>query len=86
MRSRRAGTIATSISAAATATGPYPTWSDSHTPWLWALREAGRSLPTAQLDYGDPRGSAELREVVAGYLRRVRASAADPERVVVCSG
>ncbi len=43
-------------------------------------------MPTAALDYGDPRGSAELREVMAGYLRRVRAAAADPERTVICSG
>ncbi|WP_406374613.1 PLP-dependent aminotransferase family protein [Streptomyces sp. NBC_00647] len=54
--------------------------------WLWATREAGRAMPTADLDYGDPRGSSVLREVVAGYLRRVRAAAADPERIVVCSG
>ncbi|KUJ41284.1 GntR family transcriptional regulator [Streptomyces albus subsp. albus] len=54
--------------------------------WLWALREAGRAMPRTALDYGDPRGSAELREVLAGYLRRVRAAAADPERMVVCSG
>jgi len=54
--------------------------------WLWALREAGRAMPTTELDYGDPRGSSDLREVIAGYLRRVRAAAADPERIVVCSG
>ncbi|MFI1170862.1 MocR-like pyridoxine biosynthesis transcription factor PdxR [Streptomyces melanogenes] len=54
--------------------------------WLWALREAGRAMPTAALDYGDPRGSSVLREVLAGYARRVRAAAADPERMVVCSG
>ncbi|QNS02356.1 MocR-like pyridoxine biosynthesis transcription factor PdxR [Streptomyces xanthii] len=54
--------------------------------WLWATREAARTMPTAALDYGDPRGSAALREVVAGYLRRVRAADADPERTVVCSG
>ncbi|MGW0969841.1 MocR-like pyridoxine biosynthesis transcription factor PdxR [Streptomyces sp. NPDC002516] len=54
--------------------------------WLWATREAARAMPTADLDYGDPRGSSALREVVAGYLRRVRAAAADPERTVVCSG
>ncbi|MCZ4125454.1 GntR family transcriptional regulator, partial [Streptomyces sp. H39-S7] len=24
--------------------------------WLWAMREAGRAMPTAALDYGDPRG------------------------------
>ncbi|GAB7035631.1 PLP-dependent aminotransferase family protein [Streptomyces sp. NPDC021749] len=50
------------------------------------MREAGRTLPTADLDYGDPRGSTVLREVLAAYLRRVRAGAATPERLVVCSG
>ncbi|MEV0838655.1 PLP-dependent aminotransferase family protein [Actinocatenispora sera] len=54
--------------------------------WMWALREAGRAVPTAGLDYGDPRGTVRLREVLAGYLRRVRAAAADADRLVVCSG
>ncbi|GAA4202125.1 MocR-like pyridoxine biosynthesis transcription factor PdxR [Actinocatenispora rupis] len=54
--------------------------------WLWALREAGRAVPTAGLDYGDPRGAPRLREVLAGYLRRVRAAAAETDRIVVCSG
>ena len=54
--------------------------------WLWAVREAARRMPVAELDYGDPRGSAVLREVVAGYARRVRAAAADPEHIVICSG
>ncbi|MFG2605970.1 PLP-dependent aminotransferase family protein [Streptomyces sp. NPDC048514] len=54
--------------------------------WLWAVREAGRRMPVADLDYGDPRGSAVLREVVAGYARRLRAAAADPEHTVICSG
>ncbi|MGW7260867.1 MocR-like pyridoxine biosynthesis transcription factor PdxR [Streptomyces sp. NPDC054834] len=56
------------------------------TDWLWATREAARAIPTADLDYGDPRGSRHLREVVAAYLRRVRSAAADPGRTVVCSG
>jgi len=43
-------------------------------------------VPTADLDYGDPRGSAVLRRVVAGYLRRVRAAAADEERIIVSTG
>src|SRR6266487_520746 len=54
--------------------------------WLWAQRESCRTAPTAALDYGDPRGSPVLRQVVAGYLRRVRAAAADPEDVVICTG
>ncbi len=53
---------------------------------MWAQREACRTAPNEALDYGDPRGSAVLREVLAAYLRRVRAAAADPEHVVVCTG
>jgi len=54
--------------------------------WVWAMREACQSVATAELDYGDPRGSAALREVLAAYLRRVRAAAAVPEDLVVCTG
>jgi GntR family transcriptional regulator/MocR family aminotransferase len=54
--------------------------------WVWATREACRDVATADLDYGDPRGRPALRQVLAGYLRRVRAAAADPERIVVSTG
>jgi GntR family transcriptional regulator/MocR family aminotransferase len=54
--------------------------------WAWATREACRTVPAPDLDYGDPRGSMTLRQVVAGYLRRVRAAAADPDHIVVCTG
>ncbi|MEU1785397.1 PLP-dependent aminotransferase family protein [Streptomyces sparsogenes] len=54
--------------------------------WLWAAREAARRMPTADLDYGDPRGSRELRTVVTAYLRRIRAAAAEPDRTLICSG
>ena len=54
--------------------------------WVWAMREACREVATAELDYGDPRGSAALREVLAGYLRRVRAAAAGPQDLIVCTG
>jgi len=54
--------------------------------WAWAVREACRAAPTASLGYGDPRGSPQLREVLAAYLRRVRAAAATPERIVICAG
>ena len=53
--------------------------------WEWALREACRSAPNAEFDYGDPAGSPRLREVLAGYARRVRA-AADASQVTICSG
>jgi GntR family transcriptional regulator / MocR family aminotransferase len=54
--------------------------------WAWAQREACRAMPTAALGYGDPRGSVIFREVLAGYLRRVRAAAAEPDRILVCTG
>src|SRR5258706_14691363 len=53
--------------------------------WVWAMREACREVATAELDYGDPRGSDVLRRVVAGYVRRGRAAVADPGSIVVCN-
>jgi GntR family transcriptional regulator/MocR family aminotransferase len=54
--------------------------------WAWAVREACGSAATADLGYGDPSGSAVLRGVLAGYLRRVRAAAADPGQMIVSAG
>src|ERR1700722_9599092 len=54
--------------------------------WAWAVREACGAVASADLGYGDPRGSAVLREVLAGYLRRVRAAVADPGRMIVSTG
>jgi GntR family transcriptional regulator / MocR family aminotransferase len=54
--------------------------------WVWATREACANAPAADLGYGDPRGSAVLRGVLASYLRRVRAAAADPAQIVVSTG
>ena len=50
------------------------------------MREATRTAPAPALGYGDPRGDRELREVLAGYLRRVRGAASDPDRIIVCAG
>ena len=54
--------------------------------WMWALREAGRTAPTAVMgdenDAGDPR----LRELVAAYHRRVRAGAAQAEHALIVNG
>jgi GntR family transcriptional regulator/MocR family aminotransferase len=54
--------------------------------WAWAVREACRTAPNADLDYGDPCGTWRLREVVAAYLRRVRAVDASADQVIICSG
>jgi len=54
--------------------------------WLWALREVCGAAPNAAFDYGDASGSQVLREVLAAYLNRVRAAAADPQQMVICAG
>jgi GntR family transcriptional regulator / MocR family aminotransferase len=56
------------------------------TAWLRSLRQALASMPSADLDYGDPRGVEPLRWALADYLGRVRGVAADPARIVVTCG
>ena len=56
------------------------------TDWAWAVRQACGEVASADLGYGDPRGSTILREVLAGYLRRVRAAAADPGQMIISTG
>ncbi|SEK40656.1 PLP-dependent aminotransferase family protein [Nonomuraea pusilla] len=54
--------------------------------WLAAVRHVLATVPSDALDYGDPGGVPELREELAGYLRRVRAADVRPEQVVVVGG
>jgi GntR family transcriptional regulator / MocR family aminotransferase len=54
--------------------------------WSSALRESCRNATAAELGYGDPRGTERLRQVLAGYLRRVRGTVADAEQIVICVG
>ncbi len=54
--------------------------------WTWAAREACRAARNVELGYGDPAGHPRLREVLAAYLRRVRAADATAGQVVICSG
>jgi GntR family transcriptional regulator / MocR family aminotransferase len=56
------------------------------TDWAWAVKQACTEAADADLGYGDPHGSAVLREVLAGYLRRVRAAAASPAQMVISTG
>ncbi len=56
------------------------------TDWAWAVKQACTEAASADLGYGDPRGSSVLREVLAGYLRRVRAAAASPARMIISTG
>ncbi|MFG1947949.1 PLP-dependent aminotransferase family protein [Nonomuraea sp. NPDC048826] len=54
--------------------------------WLAAVRHVLATMPGDALDYGDPGGVPELREELAGYLRRVRAADVRPENLVVVGG
>jgi GntR family transcriptional regulator/MocR family aminotransferase len=54
--------------------------------WLWAMGDAVKSMPTADLGDGTPAGDARLRTVLAGYHRRVRAGCAGPEDTIVVGG
>jgi GntR family transcriptional regulator/MocR family aminotransferase len=54
--------------------------------WLAAARRALTAAPDHRLGYGDPRGLAELRTVLADYLARVRGVRADPGLIVICTG
>lgn len=54
--------------------------------WQRALARSLQVTPHLDLGPGDPRGSWQLREVLADYLGRVRGVLAAPERIVVCSG
>jgi len=56
------------------------------TDWAWAVKQACTEAASADLGYGDPRGSVVLREVLAGYLRRVRAAAASPAQMIISTG
>ncbi len=56
------------------------------TDWAWAVKQACTQAASADLGYGDPRGSPVLREVLAGYLRRVRAAAASPAQMIISTG
>ena len=56
------------------------------TDWSWAVSEATRMLPTAELGDEVPAGSRHLREVVTAYHRRVRSGCAVAEDAVVVSG
>jgi len=54
--------------------------------WARAVAHAATGAPDSELDYGSGFGSLALREALAGYLGRVRGTAAGPGGIVVCAG
>jgi len=56
------------------------------TDWSWAVSEATRTLPTAELGDEVPAGSRHLREIVTAYHRRVRSGCAVADDAVIVCG
>ncbi len=54
--------------------------------WTQAHRQVMAHAPDEIFEYGDPRGSTQLRQVLAGYLGRARGVDTDPERLLICNG
>ena len=54
--------------------------------WLRSMRRVLIEAPNDRLTYLDRRGAEELREALAAYLNRVRGTAANAERIVICNG
>lgn len=54
--------------------------------WLRTMERVLSTLPDAELNYPDPGGVSELRQVLTSYLRRVRGVDAGPARLVVSQG
>src|SRR5918911_1049030 len=54
--------------------------------WARAVAHAVAEAPDTELDYGSGLGSEALREALAGYLGRVRGTAAEPGGIVLCAG
>ncbi|MEF2966715.1 PLP-dependent aminotransferase family protein [Paenibacillus sp. M1] len=54
--------------------------------WGRYLREAVNTMDEQGFDYGDPRGDASLRRVLADYLFRAKGIRANPEQIVIVSG
>ena len=54
--------------------------------WLRSLRRVLNETPAEDLSYLDGRGSVVLREALASYLNRVRATEASPGQMVITNG
>ncbi|MFI5896315.1 PLP-dependent aminotransferase family protein [Actinoplanes sp. NPDC051513] len=54
--------------------------------WAWAVAQVCRTAPNSAFDYGPANGNPRLREVLAAYLRRVRAVDTYASQVLICTG
>ena len=56
------------------------------TAWLRAEKLVLEQASLADLGYGDPRGSQQLRTELAGWLARTRGLRADPDDIIIVTG
>jgi GntR family transcriptional regulator / MocR family aminotransferase len=56
------------------------------TAWLRSIRRVISEAPSDRFGYLTGRGVPELHDALAGYLNRVRGTAARPDRIQVCNG
>ncbi len=54
--------------------------------WCRLLGRHARRASVRKLAYGEPAGAPELREALAGYLRRARGVACRPEQILITHG
>lgn len=54
--------------------------------WLRAERAVLAEVSTAELGYGDPRGSQRLRDELAGWLARTRGLRAGADEIIIVAG
>lgn len=54
--------------------------------WARACRQVLATAPDEVFGYGDPRGTPQLRRVLAEYLGRARGVDTSPEQLLICSG
>jgi GntR family transcriptional regulator/MocR family aminotransferase len=54
--------------------------------WARAYRQVLAHAPDELFGYGDPRGSADLRQALADYLGRARGVDTSAERLLICDG
>ena len=54
--------------------------------WNRLVTRHSRRASARSLDYGDPMGSQDLREVIASYLRTARGVRCETEQIVIVSG
>ncbi|MGI5329103.1 PLP-dependent aminotransferase family protein [Actinomadura nitritigenes] len=76
-----AGTVAHDLRPGRPDLGTFPA-----AAWLRSTRRVLTAAGPEAHALSDPRGRPELRDALAGYLRRVRGVDADPARIVVTSG